>query len=171
MSEQEEPKTVIIDTDHLDQDQREALTRLGGLTAEEELSDLSELFELEEREAAGFWIPWTWSRIQGAELLLARAAEARHAFSKSEREYRTRKGLRTTDPLPPGVLEHLYRDALFGRSVKDWRGIKLDGVELEFNEANYRKLWKLLRFRDFVVQKTGAIEFASTTGEEEAGEF
>ena len=118
---------------------------------DQKFTSLHEMETSEELEHSGIWVDW--SAIPGASLLIAHPENARFALDRLERKYRRKKKVsKPNEPLPMSAQEAIWCEAFYGRSVRGWK--MPDGDQLlEFNYTNWRRLWKMTRFRRFVARE------------------
>jgi hypothetical protein len=176
-----EPTTTMrveIDTDDLDDEQLDALSRLAKrddisagyepATSAETFASLDEILDREELEQSGKW--FDWPELPGTKVLIAHASAAGPTLSKLERAFREKHGVKFGQALSTGAQMDLFRDALFGTVVKGWEGITTQGTEIPFTEEAFKRLWKVRRFRAFVNQKSGRLEEFREQVLDDAGE-
>lgn len=121
--------------------------------------DLKKVLEQEEIERTGVWLPILLMPGEEMEVLVSPIgnSEANEKFIQLEKEYRRKARLKVKKPLESDVEERLWRQALFGTAVKDWResatkALKMAGKRHEFNEDNFLSLMdNSLKFRASVL--------------------
>lgn len=128
----------------------DALTRAlkaadGG--TDEVFADADELFAVEDLENEGVEVEWP--AVPGFFVTFAHVERSRDKYGKLERKYRGENKLKADDKLSPSVEEGLTREAMFGNSVKAWRGLVVKGRSWSFDRAHYRKMWAKKRFRNW----------------------
>lgn len=118
--------------------------------------DVAKELEEQEKRESGVW----FEIIPGVEIRLAdtRSMEFQRDLQKQELIYRKRNAIRPAKELTTEQSMEVMWRALYGNVVKDWRGIKEKGKNLEFNKENFLRLmtdvWK---FREAVM--THAADF------------
>lgn len=138
------------------------------LEEDKPFTDLDQLFDTEHVEKLGR--PFDWPAMPGAQVHIAHFTACVDKKSELEEKVRQKKGKLPGEKLSNRVEERLWEEAMFGTVVKGWSGIKKGGYEFPFNQANYRALMKVRRFRSFVLEKArDADGFRSRSAEELSG--
>lgn len=111
-----------------------------------------EVERLESLEREGVWMDHP--KVPGTRIKIARSDESERMAKKLEREYRSRNKLKDEDDLHSTAYLRIVGLSMFGRAIRDW---EFEGVELEFNKANFMAKWKLLRFAMPILQEIAAL--------------
>lgn len=112
--------------------------------------DIAKELDEQARREAGLWIDIAG----GAQVLMSdpRSNVFQKALQKEEYTYRKRHAIRASKDLKIEERMEVMWRAMFENVVKDWKGIKDKGKNVEFNLENFLRLMtEVWRFREAVM--------------------
>lgn len=127
---------------------------------EDEMSfaTVEDLAEQEDFETLGRWVKCPiWP---GSEFLIAHLSACSEKRDALEERVRREKKIKPGEPLTQNsaaeakLSEGMFRAAMFGTVVKDWRKVPSRNGEFPFSERNYKLLMSKRRFRLFVLRES-----------------